>query len=182
MSLPHAIMTALLEDDQTGYELAKQFDVSLGFFWQASHQQIYRELKRLHTQALVSVREVPQSGKPDKRVYTLTQSGHETLTDWVQESTRPRTLRDELYIKLYNMGSVPTASLRNDIHDRRQQHEVRLTLYRKIEARNYHQPEQLSARGKGIYLSLRAGILQEETALQWCDEALGLLTIDPDTD
>ena len=66
MSLPHAILTALLDEDLTGYALAKQFDVSLGFFWQASHQQIYRELKGLHLQGGVNVLEVPQHGKPDK--------------------------------------------------------------------------------------------------------------------
>ena len=41
MALAHAIMTALLEDDLSGYELARDFETSLGFFWQASHQQIY---------------------------------------------------------------------------------------------------------------------------------------------
>ena len=47
MALSHAIMTALLEDDLSGYELAKRFDTSLGFFWRASHQQIYQELRKL---------------------------------------------------------------------------------------------------------------------------------------
>ena len=35
MALSHAIMTALLEEDLSGYDLAKKFDMSLGFFWQA---------------------------------------------------------------------------------------------------------------------------------------------------
>ena len=47
MALAHAIMTALLEDDLSGYELARDFETSLGFFWQASHQQIYLELRKL---------------------------------------------------------------------------------------------------------------------------------------
>jgi DNA-binding PadR family transcriptional regulator len=42
MALAHAIMTALIEDDLSGYELARDFETSLGFFWQASHQQIYQ--------------------------------------------------------------------------------------------------------------------------------------------
>ncbi|MDG1834775.1 MAG: PadR family transcriptional regulator, partial [Pseudomonadales bacterium] len=75
MALTHAILTALLEEDLTGYELAKQFDVSLGFFWTASHQQIYQTLKRLYAEELVTAREVSQTGKPDKRVYSLTDSG-----------------------------------------------------------------------------------------------------------
>ncbi|MFT4820777.1 MAG: DNA-binding PadR family transcriptional regulator, partial [Candidatus Azotimanducaceae bacterium] len=106
MSLPHAILTALIEEDLTGYALAKQFDVSLGFFWQASHQQIYRELKRLHTQGQIAVEEVRQMGKPDKRVYSLTADGRRALEDWVLAPTPRRNNKDELFIKLYNMGTV----------------------------------------------------------------------------
>ncbi len=47
MALAHAIMTALLEDDLSGYELAGDFETSLSFFCQASHQQIYLELRKL---------------------------------------------------------------------------------------------------------------------------------------
>ena len=32
MALAHAIMTALIEDDLSGYELARDFETSLGFF------------------------------------------------------------------------------------------------------------------------------------------------------
>jgi DNA-binding PadR family transcriptional regulator len=175
MSLPHAILTALIEEDLTGYALAKQFDVSLGFFWQASHQQIYRELKRLHTQGQIAVQEVSQMGKPDKRVYSLTNAGRKALEDWVLAPTPRRNSKDELFIKLYNMGSVPVESMLSAIAQRRQQHESRLALYRKIERRSYANPPALSAHKKGVYLSLLAGIRQEETGLTWCDDALILL-------
>jgi DNA-binding PadR family transcriptional regulator len=175
MSLPHAILTALIEEDLTGYALAKQFDVSLGFFWQASHQQIYRELKRLHTQGQIAVEEVSQMGKPDKRVYSLTADGRQALEDWVLAPTPRRNNKDELFIKLYNMGTVPVGSMLSAIAERRQQHEQRLALYRKIERRSYANPSGLTAHKKGVYLSLLAGIRQEETALTWCDDALLLL-------
>jgi len=175
MSLPHAILTALIEADLTGYALAKQFDVSLGFFWQASHQQIYRELKRLHTQGQIAVQEVSQMGRPDKRVYSLTDTGRQALEDWVQAPTPRRNSKDELFIKLYNMGTVPLESMLRAIAERRQQHVSRLALYRKIEHRSYANPQTLSAHKKGVYLSLLAGIRQEEAALTWCEEALILL-------
>lgn len=47
MSLPHAILTALLEKPSSGLELTRRFDKSIGYFWSATHQQIYRELGRL---------------------------------------------------------------------------------------------------------------------------------------
>src|SRR5467141_3482152 len=59
----------------TGYELAKTFDTSIGFFWKTDHQQIYRELSRLRDRGYIQGREVVQSGKPNKLVYTLTDDG-----------------------------------------------------------------------------------------------------------
>jgi len=47
MSLPHALLTALVERPGSGSELAGRFDRSIAYFWQATHQQIYRELARL---------------------------------------------------------------------------------------------------------------------------------------
>ena len=44
MALGDAILACLTEHPMTGYELAKTFDSSIGFFWKADHQQIYREL------------------------------------------------------------------------------------------------------------------------------------------
>ena len=175
MSLSHAILTALLDEDLTGYALAKQFDVSLGFFWQASHQQIYRELKGLHLAGSVNVLEVPQHGKPDKRVYSLTNQGRQMLDSWITQSTRRRGAKDELFIKLFNVGSVPVEQVTEAVAQRQVEHARKLELYRKIEARNYASPSTLPDRKKGVYLSLLAGIRQEQTALAWCDDALDLL-------
>jgi len=66
MALAHAIMTALIDDDLSGYELARDFETSLGFFWQASHQQIYQELRKLADKGWLARREVKQKGKPNK--------------------------------------------------------------------------------------------------------------------
>ena len=44
MSLAHAILVSLVCEPKSGYDLAKQFDGTVGFFWQATHQQIYRDL------------------------------------------------------------------------------------------------------------------------------------------
>ena len=55
VALGDAILACLTERPMTGYELAKTFDSSIGFFWKADHQQIYRELSKLrdrgHVQA-----------------------------------------------------------------------------------------------------------------------------------
>ena len=95
MALSQAIMTALIEDDMSGYELAQSFDSSLGLFWRASHQQIYQELKKLSEQQLLNKREVSQSGKPNKIVYGLTLLGREALQEWVYKESKVQEAKDD---------------------------------------------------------------------------------------
>lgn len=176
MALSHAIMTALVDEELSGYELTKRFEVSLGFFWQASHQQIYRTLKQLLTSGYVSLREVAQSGKPDKKLYQLTELGRNTLLDWVDGTEPAWQTRDELFVKLYNLGQAHDDAIVRDVRTRRSQHETRLALYEKIRARSYADPAALSAAGRGRYLSLLAGIHRETAGLAWCETALAMIT------
>ena len=176
MALNHAILTALLDQELTGYDLAKQFSVSLGFFWNATHQQIYRTLKQLNDAGLVDARSKAQTGKPDKKIYRLTEAGRQALSDWVVGDEPQRPVRDELFIKLYNLGGGNDPAIRRDIESRLRQHEEKLALYDKIRRRNFSVPDTLSGRQKGMYLSLLAGIYRERAGRRWCQEALKSLS------
>ena len=70
MALPHAILVSLCEQAGSGYELARRFDRSIGYFWNATHQQIYRTLRVMETTGGYATT-VAQHGRPDKKVYTV---------------------------------------------------------------------------------------------------------------
>ena len=175
MALSHAIMTALIDDDMSGYELAKSFDASLGFFWQASHQQIYQELRKLSDKGWLSKREVNQRGKPNKISYGLTLAGREAMADWVYQQSRVQESKDDLLVKLYNLDAANASHIANEIQVRREEMMRRIYLYEKIRRRHYGVPETLPTRRKGVYLALSMGIHQGEQFMAWCDEALVLL-------
>ena len=175
MALAHAIMTALIDDDLSGYELAKDFDVSLGFFWRASHQQIYQELRKLSERGLLNKREVNQSGKPNKIVYGITRSGREALADWVYQKSKVQESKDDLLIKLYNLSDDNVSHIKTEIEQRRDAMMQRLYLYERIRRAHYDDPESLPVRRQGVYLALLGGIRNGEQYLQWCDEALKVL-------
>ena len=175
MALAHAIMTALIDDDRSGLELARDFEASLGFFWRASHQQIYQELHKLADKQWLNKREVSQSGKPNKIVYGLTKAGREALAEWVFATTKTQPAKDELLIKLYNLSADNALHLAAEVTHRREEMMRLLYLYEKIRLRHYAEPRSLPTRHKGVYLALAAGIAQGEQFLAWCDEALELL-------
>ncbi len=80
MALPHAILVSLSEQSGSGYELAHRFDRSIGFFWSATHQQIYRTLRTMEDDGWVHVTPVVQQGRPDKKVYTVADAGRAELS------------------------------------------------------------------------------------------------------
>lgn len=175
MALAHAIMTALTDNDLSGYELARDFETSLGFFWHASHQQIYQELHKLAQKGWLNKREVHQSGKPNKIVYGMTKAGREALAEWIFGASKTQVAKDELIIKLYNLSPNNAAHLAAEITERRQQMMSLLYTYEKIRLRHYGDPQSLPTRSKGAYLALSRGLGHGQQFLAWCDEALELI-------
>ncbi|MBK3589679.1 PadR family transcriptional regulator, partial [Streptomyces sp. MBT57] len=68
MALRHAVLAALLDEELSGYQLAKAFDMGVANFWHALPQQLYAELARLEKEGLVAGREVVQDARPNSRL------------------------------------------------------------------------------------------------------------------
>jgi len=86
MSLPYGLLGLLSYNDSSGYELTKLFEDSLNNFWHAQGSQIYRELNRLENKGWVSSHTVVQENRPNKRVYSITDSGRSELDAWLRSS------------------------------------------------------------------------------------------------
>ena len=83
MSLKHGLLGLLANEPMTGYELNKEFNTSLGYFWNAKAQQIYRELDEMEKKGWLTSERVIQDEKPNKRVYSITPLGNAELLDWL---------------------------------------------------------------------------------------------------
>lgn len=171
MALAEAMLTCLAEGPLTGYELAKTFDTSIGFFWRADHQQIYRELKRLRGAGLVDAELVVQQGRPNKSVYSITEAGLARLLAWSRERSDPPSIKDDMMVKLYALDHVDLDAMRAQIADRLGLHRERLVLYRRIE-RRYAELDPADLGRCGKLLGLDLGIVYESGWVQWCERAL----------
>nr|WP_030121491.1 PadR family transcriptional regulator [Streptomyces californicus] len=79
MSLPHAILTALLEKPSSGLELTRRFDRSIGYFWSSTHQQIYRELGKLEQAGRIRALPPAAPARGQKKEYEVLPAGREEL-------------------------------------------------------------------------------------------------------
>ncbi|GAB2598010.1 PadR family transcriptional regulator [Kribbella endophytica] len=175
MALEHALLVSLSEREGSGYELARRFDRSIGFFWAATHQQIYRVLRRMEEAGWVTHTDVAQEGRPDKKVYRVADAGGAELTRWLAEPIEPTVLRDELGVKLRGASLGDLDAVRREVERHRDEHAARLAAYQAIQQRDFPKPSKLSGRELHQYLVLRGGVRAEQSFTDWCDEVLQAL-------
>ncbi|WP_186268034.1 PadR family transcriptional regulator [Burkholderia gladioli] len=173
MSLPHALLTALVERSCSGSELAARFDRSIGHFWHATHQQIYRELARLEEAGFIEA--LPEtSTRGRKRGYRILAAGRGELRRWITEEEEPPALRDEFMVRLRAEAAVGPTGLEKEIARRMERHREKLALYREIEKKDF--PDEPRDRGTALQLLvLQVGIRYEENWLVVLEEALAAL-------
>ena len=174
MSLPHALITALVEQPSSGSDLASRFDRSIGYFWHATHQQIYRELGRLEESGWIESLP-PESGRGRKRVYRVLPAGRSELQRWVAEQQDPTPQRDAFMVRLRAEAVVGPTGLTEDIRRRLELHQQKLAVYQAIEARDFAGVEDGSRKQQLQHLVLTAGILQETQWIAFSEKALAIL-------
>ena len=80
MDVKTLCLAVLSRRDATGYEIRKQFAKGpFAHFQKASLGAIYPALTRAAEEGLVTVTEEAQDGRPDKKVYSLTEAGKAAL-------------------------------------------------------------------------------------------------------
>jgi DNA-binding PadR family transcriptional regulator len=171
MALREVILTVLARRPMTGYDIAKNFDQVLSNFWQASHQQVYRELAALSADGCVTFDVVPKAGKPDKKVYELTKTGREELKRWVAEPTDPPRRRNDLLVKVMAGLLVDKPSLEREITRVTGEVEAVMKRFRRMRRECLPLPiETLPEYERALYLALRRGLLVVQAELTWLGE------------
>lgn len=175
MALEHAILTSLLEQPASGYDLARRFDKSIGFFWHATHQQIYRVLGRMEKAGWIRSRAIAQKGRLDKKLYSVGPAGRKELARWLRQPSAPDELRSELGVKLRAAAFDDPACLLEELELHRALHAARLAQYREFEKRDFPAGVRLSRKATLQHMVLKTGIQYEAGWLEFCREAQRVL-------
>lgn len=173
MSLPHALLTALIDHPRSGSDLAVRFDRSIGYYWQATHQQIYRELARLEAAGWIEALPA-ESGRGRKRRYRALPAGRDELIRWTSESQSALPIRDELLVRITAEAAIGPTRLAEELERLVAVHGEKLATYRDIERRGFGE-EPLTREQRLRHVVLKAGIDFETQRIALCNEALAAL-------
>ena len=95
MDVKTVCLGMLTDGPASGYDLKKCFESSFGHFFPAGYGSIYPALATLARNGMVEFEEVPQEGKPDRKVYTITVKGRKQLMDGLSNANPTHKVRSE---------------------------------------------------------------------------------------
>lgn len=173
MSLSHTILAMLNGKAQSGYDLKKSFGSGHSCFWQATMQQVYRELGKLEERGLVSPEVILQKGRPNKKLYSITAEGRSLLREWIGKPSKPTPIREDLIVKVLAAHLVDPETLRTELRRQQQCHKQQMTIYQTswessgcCSLSDLPLPEQCKC------MTLRRGIRHEQSWIDWCEETI----------
>jgi PadR family transcriptional regulator AphA len=100
MDVKTVCLGMLTDGEASGYDLKKYFESSFGHFFAAGFGSIYPALASLAEKELVSCRCVPQDGKPDRKVYSITEAGRQYLLAELDAPNPTHKIRSEFLATL----------------------------------------------------------------------------------
>ena len=168
MALEHALLVSLSERPATGIELTRRFDRSIGFFWRATHQQIYKVLRRMEADRWVSAG--AGDSRSTERRYTVTTTGRRVLAGWISSPTPAAVLRSEVAVKMRGASYGERAELLAHLEQLVVEHRTRQSHFEQLEREQFPDPASLTGQQLDTWLVLRGGIKQEQFWVEWLSE------------
>ncbi len=170
MALEHALLVSLSERPGTGIELTRRFDRSIGFFWRATHQQIYKVLRRMEQDGWLSAG--AGHSRSTERSYTVTDLGREVLAAWISAPTPAAALRSEVAVKMRGASYGDRERLLAHLEELLAEHHTRRAHFEQLEREQFPEPAVLTGHRLDTWLVLRGGIRQEQFWIEWLGEYL----------
>lgn len=168
--LSYGLLSLIAVEPCTGYDLTQRIQL----FWNANHSQIYPLLAQLEEKGYVRFTLVPQSDKPDKKVYTITPAGVEAVQQWITEPTDYPVVRDEFALKTFSLFLVDKPAVRALLAEKMKHLDEKLARLNKrleqVGARREpgDEPYDLDSPMFGAQILIEKSIATKYAEREWC--------------
>lgn len=164
MNLKTVMLGFLAREAMTGYELKHLMGRSVGFFFGASYGSIYPALRDLEGGGFVRSTAVVQDGRPNKKVYEITDSGRERFRASLAEPPAGDSFRSEFMMHLFFGHLHDPGRLLELVHRRREGCRAAIETLNGVEEefREIATPYQM--------MTLRSGLASARAEISFLDE------------
>lgn len=130
------ILGILLEEPATGYEIKEKFSTSFSYFYNASFGSIYPILHKLTKEDKVVFKNIPQDGKPNKKIYFITEKGKRAFQEYLQKPIENEKIKWDFMAHLFYSKYLSTTSrlelINSEIEMKESELRILTTLQRKL--------------------------------------------------
>ena len=119
--------------DASGYEIKKSLEGPFNHFFDASYGSIYPALTKLAEDGLVTVTTQSQDGRPDKKIYSISQEGRLTLVDALTREIEKDKMRSDFLVRMMFAALLSPRQIADLIGGRLAYHEQVLAKMGKLE-------------------------------------------------
>lgn len=175
MSLRQVLLVYLGAGSASGYDIVKGFQHTYGYLWNASFQQIYRDLAKLHADGLIDCEIVENSPRPPRKVYRLNADGYAAMQEWLATPLKLPHVNSALLVKLASIHLMDRDVFMQEFKQHRQTYQDTLADVYRMQAVFLSLPPDVLDKFGGVYLTLKHGIGQMERWLEWADEVEAFL-------
>ena len=169
------LLGLLAIEPMSGYDLGVTIRQTVGHFWNESYGQIYPNLKKMATDGLVSCKTERQKGKPDRRIYSITEKGRERLAKWLEVPPQPEIPRNEMLLKLFFGAQVSPQVLIGYVEHMAKERRALLEVLERAEREEIDKNQQYP---ESAYWRMAAhfGQMEMRAHLRWATETLAELS------
>lgn len=182
MSLKHGLLGLLNYDSMTGYELDTAFKDSLSFFWQAQTSQIYRELDTMEQNGWLTSERIIQNDKPNKRVYSISDSGKQELKSWLlspeTDIQKAMALRSAFLMRVFFAGETGDGHALQMLYAFREKCIETISSFRSVpeSIENYStMVDDSPQRMKYWEIAAMFGEIYYQAEMEWVEKAIAIL-------
>lgn len=119
MNVRTLILAILSHEEATGYEIKKLSTEGVySYFVDISYGSIYPTLSRLEVDGMVTVRAEQQDGKPDRKVYAITESGRAEFVQSLLVPPAPDKFKSEFLLVALTAEHGTTATITRAVDER----------------------------------------------------------------
>jgi DNA-binding PadR family transcriptional regulator len=151
----------------TGYDLT----MKINRFWRSTHSAIYPLLSELEDLGYVEFVLEKQSGKPDKKTYSLTPQGKNLLHEWFMSDTGDEVIRDEMMLKLYCIKCVSPEAAGKILDELEARCRRKIAEYNSLinKFRSMEHSEAAASSLFGSYILTQRALNEAKLDLVWCE-------------
>jgi len=173
MSLEYAILGFLEMEPHAGYDLKSRFARTVNNFWPADLSRIYRTLARLQEGGYITQQLVVQEDHPNRKVYHITDSGHQRLREWLDEAQPGSPLRSGWLVQLFFLGLLDASDAVRILEEKKARIQATLDSYPE---RFNLTPAYEHAESEEVdffeWLVLDSAIHMRHALLEWIDDVI----------